>query len=83
MAICIFDYRFNFLETTVDKINKMVYRLMSVTDALNHTTTFGYDLMSNRTTQTDALTNTTNYEYDNFNNLKKSFTHRSHSAVFG
>jgi len=44
-----------------------------MTDALNHQTTFGYDLMSNLTAQTTALNETTNYEYDDFNRVKKIF----------
>ena len=42
-----------------------------MTDALNHTMTYGYDLMSNLTSQTDALGNVTNFEYDAFDRLKK------------
>jgi len=33
--------------------------LMSVTDAANHATSYGYDAMSNLTSMTDALSRTT------------------------
>jgi len=37
---------------------------LSITDALNRTTTYAYDSSENLTSQTDALGNTTSYTYD-------------------
>jgi RHS repeat-associated protein len=37
---------------------------LSITDALNRTTTYAYDSNENLTSQTDALGNTTSYTYD-------------------
>ena len=39
--------------------------------ALSHAMTFGYDAMSNLTSQTDALGNVTTLEYNDFNRVKK------------
>jgi RHS repeat-associated protein len=44
---------------------------VTVTDALSHANSYGYDAMSNLTTVTDALSRVTNYDYDDFNRLKK------------
>jgi YD repeat-containing protein len=54
-----------------------------MTDALNHQTTFGYNLTSNLTAQTTALNETTNYEYDDFNRVKKIVLRRSLLGRFG
>lgn len=47
------------------------YRLKTVTDALNHTTTYIYDDMSNLTKITDAEGKETDYLIDAFNRVKK------------
>jgi YD repeat-containing protein len=44
--------------------------LVSQTDALGNTTSFGYDNLYRRTSQTDANQKTTYYAYDQAGNLK-------------
>ena len=44
-------------------------KMLSHTDALNHTTSYAYDLAGNLTSTTDALGNTTTYSYDAMGNL--------------
>ena len=58
-------------------------RLIARTDALNHTTSLGYDAVSNKITVTDANSNVTTYAYDSRNRLTTLTDPLSHNTVFG
>ena len=58
-------------------------RLIARTDALNHTTSLGYDAVGNKITVTDANSNVTTYAYDSRNRLTTLTDPLAHNTVFG
>jgi len=58
-------------------------RLLTVTDAASHTTTYAYDAVGNKTTATNPNNHTTSFAYDSRNRLTTVTDALSHATVYG
>src|SRR6185437_7400623 len=56
-------------------------RLTTFTDALSHSTVYGYDSGGNKISETDANSNTTTYQYDALNRVTTTIDARSDKTV--